>query len=250
MNAVRSGVVCGVIAAGWLASAGVASGAQSEEPEEAPKSKAEAAREMAKAKAEKKRAVIKLKEIFKNEPSIKDVQRAVVKFYRMEPDRINRMARNSRVKALIPEFEFGLDNSVGKMYSNTKDALYQPSSLAASGAATNNPIDANPNGFREQQTQSSDNLLWRVRAVWSLDRLVFNSEELDVKSLTSIEENLVREVTTLYFSRRRQIAQMLISPPEDEEEQVYERLKLDELSATLDALTGGYFAQRAYHWED
>lgn len=221
-----------------------------EEGDEAPRSKADIAREMAKMRAEKKRALVKLREVFKAEPGVREVQKAVVKFYRMEPQRINRMGLSARMKALIPEFEFGLDNSVGKSYSNTKDALYQPSSLAASGGIDPNSVDYNPYGYRERQTQTSDNLLWRVRAVWSLDRLVFNSEELDVKSLTSIEENLIREVTTLYFARRRQMAQMMMSPPEDEEEQVYERLKLEELTATLDAMTGGMFGDKAYRFED
>ena len=88
-----------------------------------------------------------------------------------------------------------------------------------------------------------------VRAVWNLDRLVFNAEELDVKSLTSIEENLVREVTTLYFGRRRLLANLILSPPEDEEEIYFERLRLDEMTATLDALTGGSFASKAWKWD-
>src|SRR5207245_2374557 len=99
--------------------------------------------------------------------------------------------------------------------------------------------------FKERTQSNSDQFLWRMRAVWNLEWLAFNAEQLDVKSLSAIEENLVREVTTIYFSRRRLLASLTLSPPEDEEELYYEQLRLEELTSTLDALSGGMFGKRA-----
>lgn len=199
----------------------------------------------AKKKGENKgKLFTKLRQILKNEPSCKEVQTAALKFYKLEPERIRRMSIATRAKAIVPEIEGSIDNSVGHTYTNTLDGLFPQAALAAA-----DPSGNNPNGYKERVQTTTDNLLWRVRAVWNLDRLVFNSEELDVKSLNSLEENLVREVTTLYFQRHRLIANLILSGPDEDEEIFYELLRLDEQTATIDALTGGMFAPRAWNWE-
>lgn len=204
----------------------------------------------AKAKSQNKgKAFGKLRAILKSEPTCREVQRAALKFYKLEPERINRMAVASRAKAIVPEIEGSIDNSVGHTFTNTRDGLFPSQSLIDIGRASPGAESDNPSGYKERVQTSTDNLLWRVRAVWNLDRLVFNSEELDVKSLNSLEENLVREVTTLYFQRHRLIATLLLQGPEEDEEIFYELLRLDEMTATLDALTGNYFGQKAWKWE-
>jgi len=191
----------------------------------------------------KSKAFGKLRMILKAEPTCKEVQRAALKFYKLEPERINKMATATRAKALVPEIEGSIDNSVGHTFTYTRDGLFSRQSLIT--------IDPtfNPDGYKERVQTNNDNLLWRIRAVWNLDRLVFNSEELDVKSLNSLEENLVREVTTLYYSRQRLIANLILSGPEEDEEIFYELLRLDEMTATIDALTGNFFAPKAWKWE-
>jgi hypothetical protein len=206
----------------------------------------------AKAKgANKGRAFGKLRQILKSEPTCRDVQQAALKFYKLEPQRINRMAIATRAKALVPELQGSINNSVGHTFTNTRDGLYPSYALVAAGVDPSNPGAGtdNPDGYKERVQTNNDNLTWEVRAVWQLDRLVFNSEELDVKSLNSLEENLVREVTTLYFSRERAIANLILQSPEEDEEIFYELLRLDEMTATIDALTGGYFGPKAWKWE-
>src|SRR5262249_28822256 len=146
------------------------------------------------AKPSGKKDFARLRAILRGEPAIKEVQESTIRYYKLEPERINRMAQSARLKALIPEFEAGIDNSLGHVFTNTKDGLYP---------ILPNPDGTNPFNYKERVDQTNDQLLWRVRAVWNLDRLVFNAEELDVKSLASIEETLVREVTTMFYSRRR-----------------------------------------------
>ena len=187
---------------------------------------------------QKRKGLGRLREILKAEPTAKEVQNASLQFYRLEPERIVRMARASNLKALIPEIEASLDHTVGSTFTNTKDGLYP--------VLASPPENPNPFNYKERVQGTSDQFLWRFRAVWNFDRLLFNSEELDVKSLASIEENLVREVTTLFYARRRLLASLILSPPDDEEEVFYEQLRLDEMTSTLDALTGGMFGPRAW----
>ena len=192
------------------------------------------------AAAQKRQAVQRLLQIIKGEPTVKDVQKWALKYYKLEPERIHAMSTAARLKGLVPEIEGSLDNMVSKNYSNTRDGLYPILPVT----------ENNPQGYKELVRGSQDQLTWRVRAVWNLDRLVFNAESLDVKSLNSLQENLIREATTMFFARRRLLASLLLSPPQDDEELFYELMRLDELTATLDALTGGQFAKRAWKWDE
>ena len=186
-------------------------------------------------------SVKRLFQIIKAEPTVKEVQKAAVKHYRLEPERINALARNARLKGLVPNISATFSNELGNRFTNTKDGLFP-----VLPNPDNNP---NPNFYKERVSESSDNLSWSVSASWDLDRLVFAAEALDAKSLTSLEENLVREVTTLFFSRRRVLASLILSPPDDDEEFFYELMRLDELTATLDAFSGGMFGKKAWDWE-
>lgn len=181
-------------------------------------------------KPARKRALLaRLQEIIKKEPTIQDVQKAALGHYQLEPETIQGMATSARVKGLFPEIDAGLDSMLGHTFNNTQDALY-------------------PNfPYKERQAGSSDQVIWHVRGVWDLSRLIFNPEQLDIKTLGSLQETLVREVTTMYFSRRRVLANLILSPPEDDEDLYFEQLRLEEMTATIDAFTGGKFAERAWH---
>jgi hypothetical protein len=181
-------------------------------------------------------------QIMRAEPQIRTVQDWAMSYYRLEPDRVHALARNARLKGLVPEVEASLDNSMGHQFTNTRDGLYP--------ILPNPPENPNPESLKERVSATNDQLTWRLRAVWSLDRLVFNAEALDAKSLTSLQENLVREVTALYYARRRLVVNLILSPPEAEEELIYEIMRLEELTATVDAMTGAKFASRAWRWED
>lgn len=189
----------------------------------------------------KRQAVQRLLQIIKNEPQVKDVQKWTLRYYKLEPERIHSMATAARLKGLVPEIEGSIDTADGTTTNNTKDGLYP--------VLPENP-DGTPNFFKERAAGTNNTFTWRVRAVWNLDRLVFNSESLDVKSLNSLQENLIREVTTMYFARRRLLASLMLSPPQDDEELFYELMRLDELTATLDALTGSQFAKKAWKWDE
>jgi hypothetical protein len=186
-------------------------------------------------------AVKRLFQIIKAEPTIREVQKASVRHYELEPARIHRLARNARLKGLIPNVTASFSNEIGNRFSNTKDGLFP--------VLPSPPENPNPSFYKERLSETSDSVSWSVSASWDLDRLIFAPEALDAKSLTGLEENLIREVTTLYFSRRRILASLILSPPDDDEEFFYELMRLDEITATLDSFTGGMFGKKAWDWE-
>ena len=55
-------------------------------------------------------------------------------------------------------------------------------------------------------------------------------------------EKVLGEVTRLYFERRRLQVDMLLNPKSDLLGQVKDELRLRELTANVDALTGGRFS--------
>ncbi|MCP4448411.1 MAG: hypothetical protein GY811_24175 [Myxococcales bacterium] len=194
------------------------------------------------AKSKSMKSMKALFKILKGEPRIKDVQRWALRHYKLSPHRVNGMATNARLKGLVPEVSFNFSNNKGNTFGNMRDGLYP--TLPNIGA---NP---NPDSLKERTAGTSSTNVFSVHASWSLDRLVFNPEGLDVKSLNSLGETLVREVATLYFSRRRLLASIILSPPEDPEELFFELTRLDEMTATIDSLTGNRFGKRSWKWSE
>jgi len=97
--------------------------------------------------------------------------------------------------------------------------------------------------YKEDEHASRGTVTVGVRAHWNLDRLIFNAETLDVTSLVGVQEGLLREITSLYFTRRRLMTMVALAPPQDPNEEITEQLRLDEIAANLSALTGGYFGR-------
>ncbi len=57
-----------------------------------------------------------------------------------------------------------------------------------------------------------------------------------------LRDRLLTEVTRLYFERRRQQVALLLEPPAELRARVDAELRLLELTAGIDALTGGRFS--------
>ena len=183
----------------------------------------------------------KIFKIIKGEPTIRQVHAWALRHHKLEPERVHALARNARLKGLIPQLQVSLSNQFTSNIRNTRDGLYPN--------LPNLQTNPNPESFKEREEGRTNELGWSLNATWTLDRLAFNGEALDAKSLTSLEENLVREVSTVYYSRRRIIASLLMSPPEGDEELFYEVMRLEELTSTLDAFTGLKFGKKSWDWE-
>ena len=83
----------------------------------------------------------------------------------------------------------------------------------------------------------------RGKLTWNLPMLLFNAEELDVASVAGLVEGILKEATRLYFMRRRLQVELLLSPPTDRATLLSKEIRLEELTALIDAMTGGWFSQ-------
>jgi hypothetical protein len=164
---------------------------------------------------------------FEHEPTVQDVQRAAIRYYMVNPERIRSLRRNARLKALMPTVSGGFSNSLSTSKRNMDDGLY---------------IQALP--FKEHELVNGDSMGFSVSATWNLDRLVFNAEVLDVQSLIGILDGVVREVTTVYYIRRRLQIDMVLRPPQDLASKISQQIRVEELTGLLDAMTG-YFMTKS-----
>lgn len=162
---------------------------------------------------------------FEHEPTVQQVQDQAIRYYRVHPDRIRMLLRNAQLKALVPSISGEFSNGLQTQRRRMQDGLYPTLN------------------FKEDESVNGDALGWRVQASWALDRLVFNAEVLDVQSLIGILDGIVREVTTIYYIRRRLQIDMVLRPPADLASRISQRIRIEELTGLLDAMTGGYMTR-------
>ena len=94
---------------------------------------------------------------------------------------------------------------------------------------------------------SIDDMRYEWRATWDLGRIVFNPDEIGASTHALRMAEVRREIETvvirLYFERRRLKAEALASDATDTTPGVRVEIRVQELEAELDALTGGAFSR-------
>jgi len=158
-----------------------------------------------------------LKEFSLNEPSIRQVQEAALRYAEVvHPDKIKAMRRNAKLKALLPDVSLDYDKTVS--------------------------ISTNPD-YKESVVGPRD---WGLTLSWDVGDLVFNSQvrliDGQARLMVQTRDDILNEVTRLYYERRKLQTEFILSPPEEPEDKLTKALRLEELTANIDALTGGYFS--------
>jgi hypothetical protein len=62
--------------------------------------------------------------------------------------------------------------------------------------------------------------------------------------MVQLRDDILNEVTRLYFERRKLQIEFITSPPKETSAKLDKILRLQELTAGIDALTGGYLSKR------
>lgn len=160
---------------------------------------------------------------FSHEPSIERVQRDAIRHALAGRARPRRWLRRARHAAWLPRLRLGL----GGQQRRDRNLDREVGSASALRAGATHQI------------------AYEIRMSWDLPRLIFDPNTLKVireaQRITELREQVVTTVTRLYFERRRLQLQALIQPARRAQEAVRRRLRIAELTAALDALTGGRF---------
>lgn len=171
-------------------------------------------------------AVKKLLSRYKEEPSVRGVQEAAMRYAEVHPELIQSWRTRSRLAALGPQIR------------GEYRYVYSIDQRGREGGGTA-PTLQDDEGYEHRPT---------ARAQWDLDRLIFNPDELRVSNeivdLVRLRESVLDQVTKIYFERRRLQVDLDLTPPKDIAGRVRKELRLQELVADMDSLTGGYFSKK------
>ncbi len=154
---------------------------------------------------------------FTNEPSIQEIQKKAIEYAEVSPKKISSWRRQAAVKALMPDLTLDFDKTITTSLGATYDRT---------------------------QVGPQD---WAVNLKWNVGELIWNSDQTSIDSrsklMVELRDDILNEVTRLYFERRRLQAEGILSPPQNKKEEIESNLRLAELTASIDALTGGYLTQ-------
>ncbi len=174
--------------------------------------------------AEVAREARKLLSRFRLEPSVRETQEAAVRHAGIDADLLASWRSRARLAAAAPEF-----------LAEYRRASATDRTLGAQSSGT---VDYSDLDLEDRYT---------ARARWDLDRLVFNPDELRVAAeaidVVELRQTVIDQVTRLYFERRRQQV-LLLRAAGDLENRLGLELRIEELTASLDGLTGGWFSAR------
>ena len=170
---------------------------------------------------------------FSGEPDVGAVQAMAMSYTKTNPELVEGWLKASKTAFGLPAVTLSYDKDLDD-YN------------------TWNYVDLDGNGevetdeFQLYNSRADDDDSFGVRLAWRLDKIVMSSERIRVineaQDIVKLRDKVLEDVTRLYFDRRRLQVEQLLSPAGDLRSQLKNELRLQELTANIDALTGGRFS--------
>ncbi|MBN1947610.1 MAG: hypothetical protein JW797_18225 [Bradymonadales bacterium] len=175
---------------------------------------------------------------FAAEPTILEVQEAAAAYAHIDDDQIGRWTTRADLSALLPRLrvQYWMDYQDDEQKDDA-----QVFSATADGLLLTR-VD------RDVRIEDDNEIRVRLQGDWDLRDLVFNPDLLRISrersNLVELREEILTTVTSLYFERRRSQIQSILDPPSNAMERLRRELEIQQLTAGIDALTGGWFSQQ------
>jgi hypothetical protein len=188
---------------------------------------------------------------FSDEPDVTEVQAMVLDYSKTHPKYLESWMKAAKSAAALPSLTlyYNYKNSFGTDYG-----YYTPEEISDDVAEDNDALsedEASDLAFGPFETAQGVDVyhVGAVRATWQLDELVMSSNEIriinEAQDIVKLRDKLLEEATRLYFERRRlQVDLLLGGGSGDVRKKVSDQLRLAELTAQLDAHTGGEFSRK------
>jgi hypothetical protein len=168
------------------------------------------------------------------EPEIGEVQRAALLYLDLGPEHVRRLRRGVALRGLLPLVTLDLDRSRGRDASRDWDQSF---------------VSGNTHQLFDRGRSRSHDSSATLRFTWDLGDAAYHPEEIDLskeaRELIELRDDVLDEVTQLYFERRRVLLELAALGPAGGLEVARLQLRADELAAQLDAWTGGWFGRHA-----
>ncbi len=165
---------------------------------------------------------------FHEGPTILDVQRMAIEYAEVSPEKIKRWRIGAKWKAIMPRLSVNFSRS-----DDDNIEIYK-----------NSTTSYVVRGPREVDND------WGVALTWDLADVIWSNAQttIDIRSklMVQLRDNILEEVTRLYLERKRLLVGMQVDMARGEEhgpKKIREkRIRVDELTAYIDAFTGGGFS--------
>jgi hypothetical protein len=171
-------------------------------------------------------------ELVENEPTIQEVHKMAIEYAEVNPEKIKNWRRLAQKRAWYPRLSLGLDSGHSRTVS---DSVYGSSS--GGGQHYVGPDDKS----------TTNDMDWDASFSWDLANIVWDDVQTSIDSraklMVELREDVLDQVTRLYFERRRVQQDLLNNSGVDDASMRFEKqMRLEELTALIDALTGGNFS--------
>jgi len=163
----------------------------------------------------------------KGEQEIREIQKAAARYAEVEPEKIIRWRRQAAKRGWLPKVTTGINRDVGDIWH------------WETGSTTKSDDDTLRKGH--------DAIAWDISLSWDLGELIWSNDQtsIDVRSRLMVElrDDILDEVNRIYFERLRVKMELDNMDVMDVKKRVDKEIRLKELTASLDALTDGYFSK-------
>ena len=167
------------------------------------------------------------------DPPIEALRAAATALVLAEPGRARSLVERARFAGWLPELRLMVDRRFARTESVDLGTPTDSAALAPVGIDSNNDVR------------------YQARATWDLSKLIFNSDEIGAQFQALRTADTRREIESLvirlYFERRRLKAESIAADDLDMLPGSRRELRIAEIEAELDALTGGLFTHLARH---
>ena len=158
-------------------------------------------------------------------PTIQEVHQAAIRYAEVMPGKIRGWRTGAMWRNWLPKFTVGLDRSRNQTIA----------SATSSGKTTFSV------GPEDESYKVGFGFTWDfANLVWNPDQISIDTRS---RLMVQLRQDILEEVTRLYFERKRLLAEFQGNPTADPVLLHERRLRVEESTAQLDALTGGWFSK-------
>ena len=160
---------------------------------------------------------------FEGEPTIGQIQRIAIEYAEVHPNKIKNWRTAAVRRAMLPNLSAGVNRSASELFH----------------------WDTGPNP--DVLKRGKDFLDWDVSLSWNLGDLIWNNDQTSIDSrsklMVELREDILDQITRLYFERRRLQIDLLNSKVLEPSLKVDKEMRIAELTALIDGFSGGQFSK-------
>lgn len=160
-----------------------------------------------------------------HEPSVSETTAKALEYFRVDPESFDDLRSSARSRAWLPLL------AAGYRFDNDQVSQFE----RREGMPT----------FTDDLNSDRNINSATVGLVWDFREAVFNPAEVQVFGLIGVQRDLMLEITRTYYLRRQLMLRLALRAPEDPLARAALQLRIDEFTAILNVLTGGWFTEEA-----